>query len=710
MGDAYMSNVNQFFTDRVQYVVPPYQRNYVWDKERWQSLWDDLIDVAEGRSRKHFVGILVLQNLMVRPGGGLPGRYSVVDGQQRLTTIQLLNSALRDTARARGLKPLVERAIELAFNADTQADFEPKFVPCLADKPAFLRVMGSLADPVAQATDPTFAPACSFFVDQIQKHLKAAKDPVDALRVVHHALTTNFTFTVIILDDLDDPQSVYERLNSGGEPLHAAHLVRNHVLQMCERYGPPEAYRDYWERFDKDSTWNARVTYTSETYMDVLLRTFLIVEARATGDLAKVFAEFRDHVTDKVDDLADVLRRLLVLAEVFRRLRTGTGLSESERRFTECLQLTNSYAFLPVAIALADRFPPEQCGPALDVMRSYLLRRIICGQPTNGYPGMVRGMIMAAMGDRTPARGLAAYLSGRSGNTAWPTDDQVRMAIGTWPAYPSSHRDSHRRRKTELVTHLLLLLETHLAGTLTEPIRSGPGVLSVEHLMPQAWDKTWPPVTELEAKQRATAIHTLGNLTIVTPKLNEELSNDTWPNKRRHLRANSLLRLNMRLPDDFPDAAAIARRGRELADLLVVILPGPANGSVPALVIPEPDDWPDPAAEGEDLELADEPTAANFPIAETEPETEGDLPAPGTTATQPVTGPSISARVRKALRDVGGGPLTYLEIARTDEELKASVVKWLLRGYRISGVRTTTKDGQVAGELWSKRSSKPKSS
>jgi hypothetical protein len=371
-------NLTDLFSDAVQCTVPPYQRNYVWRQTKWDQLWNDIVDVLDRRVPKHFIGMFVLQDLGWV--AGRPTQLFVVDGQQRLMTVHILNVAIREAARRLGIQTIVDQSQRLSFNAGDSADFVNKFEPSLVDRADFAVVMHNPTG--IRNTDPGLASVYRFFADRIQRRMKTAKDQRAALVDLFRAVTQSLTFALITLDRYDDPQSVYERINSAGEPLHPAHLIRNHVLHVCERNGLPldDAYATYWERFDANADWTAAVyrTANSETFLDVFLRSFLIVETGQAVEEQNLFVDFREYVDRKANDLFGVLGRLRELADRFTSLRTMSTLSPLEQQFIERMQASQVYSFMPVVLKLFGLPDAARRLAALRVLESYVLRRVIC--------------------------------------------------------------------------------------------------------------------------------------------------------------------------------------------------------------------------------------------------------------------------------------------------------------------------------------------
>jgi len=724
---AYTCEIDRIFTDRARYVVPPFQRNYVWTGAKWDLLWQDILACAVRPDRgNHFLGAIVLQDDDTVEIGQ-PKSTFVVDGQQRLTTIQILIAAIRSAAEKAGLTSLVERTQDLTY-IDRDVT-QPKLVTALADAEGFALAIGGAVAATSRASDePTHVQAYRRFSRCIRDWLATQPDPAEALTRLLDIVTKRLYVVVADLHDHDDPQAIYERLNSGGEPLRASELIRNHILHRCRRQGIPvtEAYTQYWESLD-DGAWYVRAPGSTEADIDVFLRSYLILETRTEVPERQLFPPFRDYVAAHEDDLRGMLTRIVESANLFRRIRTGTGLLPHERRFADRMRASGIYAFMPVVMHLFSTYSAEQRRPALDALESYVLRRIICSRPSRNYPDLVPPLLRALTPDADPGAVVSEYLSGP--RRGWPTDAAVRTAIETWNAYG-------RRR---LAKELLLLAEQQYSGRHAEPIAFALHDLSVEHLMPQAWrEAEWPvdAATEEEAMHERAARNrltpTLGNLTVITPDLNGSMGNRAWAEKYPALTGNSRLRINQALPETFASAADIRRRGAFLAGLIVAALVSPpdpgraqpgedgpdAGSSVTVRGDRDPGgpreevsilDGDETAGSGDLLDDADTDTDADSDTdadtdadADADNDTDGDADSDGAHTGTPGAAPAgFAAQIRAALA-AAGGPLTYLELAEATG-LSRSRIRRRLQQRAVSGVLPTIKDGMIAAKLKPRR-------
>ena len=709
MDNAYKSNLRELLGGRIRFVVPPFQRHYVWTADEWRQLWDDLRATADRTAGpEHFLGAVVLQH---RPDGssGGPRPLDVVDGQQRLVTLQLLLAAIGDVARGRGLTDIVSQAAELTAN---HRDSAPKLTPALADREAFSAAMATAGSRALQAAFadglPPIGQAYQYFARQVTAFLKGlGKRAGDVLERLFVALVDDVYLVVMELGESDDPQAIYERLNSGGAILRASELVRNHILQQCEREGLPQRqmYEEYWADFD-DGYWFDSKTRQSPTRLDHLLRIYLIMEDRADVPMPQLFSRFRTYIAAQRGRLRPTLAQISRYGQIFASIDTGAGLEPYESEFLSRLRAIDSTVLTPVLMRLFGEYDSMRRRPALAAIESYLLRRHLCGLAPRSHGDLVGPLVKQLIRGADPGTVVRDHLAARTGKSVWPSDDEVRKQARVRPIYVPGRGNG--------AVHLILMLaEGQLRGV------AAPAdfveKLTIEHLLPQSWREEGWPINEStprtmaqEQLDRSALMHTLGNLSLVTSEENQRLADKPWAEKIALL-PSSPLRLNQHLPAAFGSAASIRARSEFLADLICAALPAPA--SVPVAVPRQRTAVLDPVVEAapvidaytlddDDPERADEPD----PSDESEHALDGDDVAEVSAARRR----GYAAQIRAALR-AADGPLTYVEIAdraaaaTPDGAVPANSVKYLLATWAVSGVHTTTKDGLRAGMLKPRR-------
>jgi hypothetical protein len=571
------------FDRRIHFAVPLFQRGYVWGQDaNWAPLWAELLDAVYRPDETHFLGVLVLEQAPM-PTAATETRR-VVDGQQRLTTLQVILAAIRDVAATFDRPELVARLTALTINPSrTGTDSPLKVLPSGADRDAFRAVMTSGSGAAVAGSyagePPAIVRAYQYFSGRITALLDADR-PEDREATLHRlveAITRGLGVIVVDLDPPDDPQAIFESLNARGTPLRAGDLVRNALFHQCAFLGEPiePLYTRFWAPFDNEY-WLARPAEGTDTpsRMDAFLTDYLIMERRRTPPARRLFHEFQYYLRGCGRSVPEVMARLARFAVHYASLDTGEGLTPAEAGVAGRLRDLGVNVFRPVLMHLLDRHEPAARRDALRALESYVIRRQIIGLPTRNYGSYLAPMLDALDSVDAPHAAVVAELNGRNGEARWPTDEEVIAHIRDKAMFLAS---------PARIRILLLLVEAQLRKPGSETITIDTDELSIEHLMPRtlsavAWpiQATDPAARAREEQERQALVHTLGNLTLVTEELNKKLSNRSWRFKRPRLLFDSVLNLNHELPKEW-DATAIRTRGVELGRHLCAVLPSPAT-------------------------------------------------------------------------------------------------------------------------------------
>lgn len=589
----------RLFGADIQYVVPTFQRPYVWDREKqWEPLWDDVaerVDAllhayrradstqdAERVVAPHFLGALVLDPLAT--GAGSVDQRHVIDGQQRLTTLQLLIGAIADTAAEHELERQQRLFRKLVRNdedlvASTAPEQRFKVWPTKWDRSAFQSAM--MGDP---HQDGRLGEAYRFFFDALQTWAKDAQargeqelvESFDALAVVTRGL---LKVVVINLEPNDNAQAIFEVLNARGTELRAVDLVKNLVFREAEQRGEDvdRLYDRFWQFFDSPP-WQKEVTIgrLRKARGDQFLTYWLVMRMGEDVHAQQIFPTFRELVAEHDGRIESIISDVARHAEVFDGFDswpTGSVENRFFRRMRE-LDLATFNPLLLLLFGLDEQIlTPTDRRRALSAIESWLVRRAILGASTKDYNKIVPQTIRKVRSNiANPADGVVTQLATAEGPTRrWPTDEEVRNELVTVPLY--------KRLTKGRLRMLLAAIENHLRSHMAERLEET-GALHIEHVLPQDWGRYWAlPGTEdeqLETARREEAKHRLGNLTLVTSKLNQTESNSAWPRKRALLREHSVLKLNQDLVDyEEWNEGTIEKRGQQLANAVLQIWPSP---------------------------------------------------------------------------------------------------------------------------------------
>lgn len=578
--EAHPRTLRYVFRQEVRLLVPLFQRPYVWQAAaQWAPLWEDVLATLQrteaGDDSPHFLGAVVLQ-LRRRAVGSVEAR-EVIDGQQRLTTLQLLIAATLHVAeslevggrsRAR-LNALLFNSAELVDSPEE----EYKLWPTNRDRAAYQAVMARRA----ADTEPgsRIVQAYAWFTAAVETWVGEQDDPGTAIAQLAGVLADRLEVVAIDLGEDDNAQIIFETLNARGTPLRAADLVKNLLFRTLQDAGRAveRLYRDHWSPFE-DPYWeqDVRQGRLVRSRIDTFLGHFLVVLLQSEVQAHDLFPAARRHVGTDPDRAEAFLRELARYAVVYRDIDAArTGIDEEDAALQR-LRMVDTQTLLPLLLWLQANTEGPERTRAVRSLESFVVRRLVCRLTTANYNRLFLDLLRRLGGGETPVGEVTeTYLSGqRAPSGVWPADDDVIEAFENLPLY--------RMLRREQVQRLLLALDSAATTARSEPVPYS-SKMSVEHLLPQRWSEHWPlppdPVSAESIKQeREEVMHTIGNLTVVTGSLNSAMSNGTWALKRAELLRHSAIALNRELPEDW-GTYRIQERSQRLAALAVSLWPRP---------------------------------------------------------------------------------------------------------------------------------------
>lgn len=594
-------NPREVFYQPSRMVVPLFQRPYVWSRERqWQPLWEDIVRLTEVLATKnptatHFLGAFVVQQ---QPSTlGALQEWSVIDGQQRVTTLQLLLDALHSELESRGLAMLAAQVEPLivnpvAFRKKPEDEF--KVWPTNHDRPGFESVMRASTPVDYSAVVPSrLAEAHRFFSESIGAHLDSALVMDVAAKLLVDAVSGQLEIVSIRLDATEDAQAIFETLNARGEPLSAADLIKNFVFQSHPgtEAQVEAAYLASWAEFETP-WWVTAITAGRVKHPRASWFLWHWLRARLLEDfpIRELFQQFKDYVTSKRTDIDVLLPEIKRAADRYRFVVEGAqapnGPITRAQWFSYRVGTLDSEVMRPLLIWLDEEpqadVPDADRDRILQLLESWFVRRAIVKAPSQGTNRFLIDLIVHLSRkphDQLPAE-VENYLgSNRTPIGYWPDDAEVAAALKGAPTYNKYVRARLRMILEALEDHRRGYPDWSALGM--GPIARGTG--TVEHLMPQKWRSSWPTAwspAEARAKEdaRDRAIHELGNLTLVTGKLNATVSNGAWVAKVAHFQqANDVILTNdvLQMAPTVWDEALIAGRTATLTAAILQVWPVP---------------------------------------------------------------------------------------------------------------------------------------
>jgi hypothetical protein len=590
-----------------RYVIPTFQRDYEWTRDgQWQLLFEDLENVAdkllEARNSgldgtalsnreqllsPHFMGAIVCAALPFATGG--IALRSVIDGQQRLTTIQLLIRGLLDclvesrSDREKSLRRMLFNPQDVVDN-----DFELyKLWPRRRDRELWTKVMADSPEVDENETEHLYFQARNFFAESCRFYAATEEHPMQAerLNVLVDGLSSLFKLVVIDLEDNDDAQVIFEVLNGRQTPLSPIDLVKNLLFLRSEmsEEDVDMLYNTYWTQFD-DPWWKEEVGrgHAARGRRDVLLSVWLTVVKGVEANVGHLYGEAREHLK-KGHSTEEILKTISDLALAYKQIYEPIGterplIATAYDRLTS-LQITTAVPLFAWLRTLQDSvLTPEDHEISVRAVESWALRRAYVGAQTRGYGTHLTRVLAEAKNAATKSKNVAAaVIKGlREGALSWPSDDEVTNAFLTRKFYENISRSRIRMLLGAVDTNMRSENDREPNATVFYDD------LEIEHIMPRGWEPHWPvaPATATnggspsQAAMRDLAVDRIGNLTLVTSSFNKELSNSAWAQKRPEFGRQHSLLINAEVSNSEQwDEASIEARARDLARHAICIWP-----------------------------------------------------------------------------------------------------------------------------------------
>ena len=556
------------FSAQQRLLVPLFQRPYVWNQEfQWDPMWRDIkrvliryIAQPEGSHQPHFLGAVVVQQ--VQNSIGEMQRRTIIDGQQRLTTLQLMFDAIHAQLESLGAKRPAGRLHKLIENDEDSCNLpEDKFKvwPTNKDRPAFNEVLAA-PFPIdyenLKYSKSKMALAHRFFSESAREWLleNGEEEVQQRAEVLDLCCRELLQIVVIDLAINENAQEIFETLNARGAVLTAADLIKNFVFQRLseKKVDVEDAYLKFWKEFETPF-WEKEISYGRVKFQrsSLFINHWLIAktgEEVLNREIFSSFKHFADYEsrTSMLELLEQIHDTASKYKEVFVASETKEGLLTRVELFAYRLNSMDLDVLRPILITLIDptekEIPQDQLVKAVSVIESWMVRRLLVRATNKAYNKLVVEMVRIVNKDRAHAgTKLEKFFAAQSNMSSyWPDDVEISDHISTRQIYKNLYRSRIRM--------ILEAIEDHERGWIgNEDSKSGirvkRGSYTIEHIMPQKWQAHWPMTNQTE-EERESAIQTLGNLTLLTPKFNASVSNGPWRAKSGELTLHDVLLIN----------------------------------------------------------------------------------------------------------------------------------------------------------------------
>ncbi len=534
-----------------QFVIPIYQRVYSWKKEHCEQLWDDIIktggnDQIEG----HFIGSIVFVH-----DGIYTTNYNellVIDGQQRLTTITLLFIALRDHLNDEDefLEKFSHQKIQNRYliNSDEKGDKKFKLILSEPDRDTLLSLIDRNR---RKPSEPSLKIMENFklFEEWIRKN-------TNELETIFKGLDKLMVVEISLERGKDNPQLIFESMNSTGKDLTQTDLIRNYILMGLEPEKQKIFYKKYWRAMEEDFKQN-------ETLFNQFVRHYLTIKTREIPNINKVYEAFKRYQQERGIETEILLQDLQKYCGYFCQIVFKKEADKDLNKALSFLVDLEMDVIYPLLLELYSDYSDGVLSkadfiPIIALIESYICRRAVCGLGTNSLNKIFASFTKKINKDQYLESIKAHFLSLETTKGKFPKDSEFKNLFITIDFYNLKEKKYFFERLENFDTK--------------EPVNTNE--CTIEHIMPQTLTEEW----ERDLGENFQAIHdrylhTIGNLTLTG--YNQEYSNNSFQEKRDMEKGfeQSPLRLNQSLKGGLKvfGEEQIKKRANYLADLALKI-------------------------------------------------------------------------------------------------------------------------------------------
>ncbi|MGL2491923.1 GmrSD restriction endonuclease domain-containing protein [Helicobacter pylori] len=524
-----------------QFIIPIYQRLYSWKKEQCEQLWDDIIKIGgNDKMNGHFIGsILYVLDSNTHSNNTL----LIIDGQQRLTTITLLLIALRNHSSDEVKRKEIESYL---INSDKDGDKKFRLILSESDKDTLLFLIDKNK---RKPSEPS-----SKIMENFKLFEKWIRKNTDKLETIFKGLDKLMIVWIALKKGKDDPQLIFESMNSKGIELTQTDLIRNYIIMETEVEKQENFYNQYWRAMEEDFKQN-------ETLFNRFVRHYLTIKIGKIPNEKRVYEAFKDYQQKEGIEIEDLLKDLQKYCGYFCQIAFK---KEADKDLNKALSFLVDLEMDVVYPLLLELYSDYKDGvlsqqdfiPIIYLTESYICRRAVCGIPSNGlnkfFPSFTK-----KIDKKQYLKSVEEHFGSLTGNQKFPNDFEFKDSFITKELYG---RNKTKKKKTKYFLERLENFNTK------EPVDTQK--CTIEHIMPKTLTEEW----ERDLGENFQAIHdkylhTIGNLTLTG--YNEKYSNNSFQEKRDMEKGfkQSPLRLNQSLKDlESFGEKEIEKRANDLAD------------------------------------------------------------------------------------------------------------------------------------------------
>ncbi len=512
-----------------RFVIPVYQRNYDWKMENCKQLFDDLVKIVRNGRKSHFFGSIV----SVYNPDGRNSEYLIIDGQQRLTTVSLLFLAMYSLIMTKVVTPKEPSLAQQLYEDFLVDKYQPqetriKLKPVKNDSKAFSKLFDDHSEHIQHSN---LTVNYNYFCDRIQRGEISVDELFDAI--------CRLEIISIQLNQDDNPQLIFESLNSTGLALSEGDKIRNFILMGLPTKQQEDFYEKYWNRIEECTGYD----------VSAFIRDYLSMKQAAIPQINRVYYTFKLYVEDNNLETEALLAELLKYARFYQTLRLG---NTTNAELNGCIYRLNRLEtavtrpfFLEVLRMNQENvLTIDEVAQIFHITENYIFRRQICDLPTNALNKiylMLHKEILRY--DGTAEQYFEKFkfaMLAKKERVRFPDDAEFAAAFSAKPMYLMNSKNKH---------YLFERLEnfgTTESKAVWEHIDQGD--YSIEHIMPQHLTPTWvEALGESYMEIHENWLHRIANLTLTA--YNSKYSNNSFADKRdmKNGFKDSGIRMNQRI-------------------------------------------------------------------------------------------------------------------------------------------------------------------
>lgn len=547
------TNFLRFLQGSKQFIIPIYQRKYSWTLRQCKQLWSDIVRAVEDENIKgHFVGSVVYIEKGIYQISSVP-QLLVIDGQQRMTTLTLLLLALANASENSGKTFDMTKKKILNYylvNNDEDGELYHKLILTQRDKDTLISLI--LGKQLPEEFSQKIYENYHFFLDTI------INSGID-LNKLYQGIQKLIVVDISLDRDHDNPQLIFESLNSTGLDLSQADLIRNFVLMKLEPKEQAELYNEYWYPMEKSFG-----DFNDATLFDRFVRDYLTMKTGRIPNIQEVYSTFKEHVHQYKD-----LSVEQIVQDIYRYSKHFVKIvfqKEKDKVINQALADINilkvdvSYPFL---LEIYDDYDQQILSKddfvnILKLVEAYIFRRSICGVPTNSL-NKTFATLSKEIDKVNYLESTTVVLLSKESQRRFPKNEEFVQELVIKDVYNFRNRNYLLRKLENFNRKEIVDIESY----------------TIEHIMPQNpnLSQEWrQDLGEQWEEVHKVYLHTLGNLTLT--RYNSELSDKSFQTKRdlEGGFADSPLRLNRELRNlDSWNMDEILKRAKRLADLALQV-------------------------------------------------------------------------------------------------------------------------------------------